>query len=126
MNPGDLRLRLKINIMNLKPFIFMFFVILSACSPRIDSADVVHMRVNSTTVNCIGEMEGTCLLVQEGNMIGTENWEYFYYVDSIEGFSYEHGFIYNLRVRKTEIKNPMADGSSVRYELVKIISKEAI
>ncbi|CAN5158717.1 hypothetical protein BH23BAC2_BH23BAC2_12250 [soil metagenome] len=112
--------------MNLKPFIFMFFVILAACSPRIDSADVVHMRVNSTTVNCIGVMEGTCLLVQEGNMIGTENWEYFYYVDSIEGFSYEPGFIYNLRVRKTEIKNPMADGSSVRYELLKIISKEAI
>ncbi len=82
------------------------------------------MMVNSYTVDCIGEMEGTCLLVQEGDMIGTENWEYFYFVDSIEGFNYEPGFVYGLLVKKIEVENPPADGSSVRYKLVSIISKE--
>ncbi len=82
------------------------------------------MMVNSYTVKCIGEMEGTCLLVQEGNMIGTENWEYFYFMDSIEGFNYEPGFVYALEVKKTEIENPPADVSSTKYELVRIISKE--
>ncbi len=86
--------------------------------------DRVNMMVNSYTVDCIGEMEGTCLLVQEGNMIGTENWEYFYFVDSIEGFVYEPGYVYGLEVKKTEVSDPPADGSSVKYELVRIISKE--
>ena len=85
----------------------------------------INMMVNSYTVNCVGEMEGTCLLVQEGNMIGTENWENFYFVDGIEGFNYEPGFVYGLKVKKTEIKNPPAGGSSIRYELVEIVSKEA-
>ena len=83
------------------------------------------MRVNSYTVDCVGEMEGTCLLVQEGDLIGTDDWEYFYYVDSIEGFTYEPGFLYGLIVKKTAVENPPADGSSIRYELVKIVSKEA-
>ncbi len=97
----------------------------ASCGPRITETNKVNMMVNSYTVDCIGEMEGTCLLVQEGDMIGTGNWEYFYFVDSIEGFKYETGFIYALEVKKTEIENPPADGSSVRYELVRIISKEA-
>jgi|SRR5690606_29491309 len=95
-----------------------------SCGPQVTDTNRVNMMVNSYTVDCVGEAEGTCLLVQEGNMIGTENWEYFYYVDSIEGFTYEPGFIYGLIVKKTEIKNPPADGSSLKYELVRVVSKE--
>ena len=84
----------------------------------------INMMVNSYTVDCVGETEGTCLLVQEGDMIGTENWENFFYSDSIEGFNYEPGYIYGLQVKKTEVENPPAGGSSIRYELVKIVTKE--
>ncbi|HSM63010.1 MAG TPA: heparin lyase I family protein [Gillisia sp.] len=84
----------------------------------------INMMVNSYTVNCVGEMEGTCLLVQEGDMIGSGNWENFYYYESIEGFTYEPGFVYGLIVKKTVVENPPADGSSIRYELVSIVSKE--
>ena len=86
----------------------------------------INMMVNSNTVACFGEMEGTCLLVQEGELIGTENWENFYYYNSIEGFIYEPGFVYGLLVKKTELDNPQAGGSSIRYELVRIISKEVV
>ena len=41
----------------------------------------------------------------------------------IEGFNYETGFEYVLKVRIYDIENPPADGSSKRYVLVKIISK---
>ena len=85
----------------------------------------INMMVNSYTVGCFGEMEGTCLLIQEGNMIGSENWENFYFSNSIEGFSYEPGFVYGLVVKKTEVENPPLDGSSIKYELVEIVSKEA-
>jgi hypothetical protein len=91
---------------------------------KTNNTNKINMMVNSYTVNCYGEMEGTCLLVQEGDMIGTENWENFYFYDSIEGFTYEPGFVYGLIVKKTEVQNPPADGSSIRYELVKIVSKE--
>ena len=87
-------------------------------------SESVNMRVNSYTVDCVGEMEGICLLVQEGDMIGTENWENFYYYNSIEGFTYEPGFVYGLMVNKTEEENPQAGASSIKYELVKIVSKE--
>ncbi len=86
----------------------------------------VNMRVNSYTEPCIGLFEGTCLLVQEGDLIGTETWEYFYYETSIEGFNYEAGYIYNLQVRKVTIKNPPMDASGIEYKLEKIISKEKV
>jgi len=62
-----------------------------------------------------------CLLVQKGNQIGTEQWDYFY--DSIEGFEYEEGFQYDLDVLINAIENPPADASSIRYQLIRLIRK---
>lgn len=103
--------------------IFILFF-LYCCASGEKAIDEIHMRVNSYTVDCVGEMEGVCLLVQEGEAIGTEDWEYFYYEDSIKGFDYEPGYVYHLVVRKYSVENPPIDGSSVQYELVRIISKE--
>lgn len=105
-------------------YIFLFLALLSGCSTNVKDADETLMRINSYTVDCVGEMEGKCLLVQEGDLIGTEDWEYFYYEDSIIGFDYEPGYIYNIVVRKTTIPDPPQDSSSIRYELVQILSKE--
>lgn len=91
-----------------------------------DTVKVVDMMVNSYTVECVGEMEGNCLLVQEGDEIGTEDWSMFYYEDSISGFDYEPGYIYHLKVQKKKVKNPPMDGSSISYRLVKIVSKEKV
>lgn len=42
----------------------------------------------------------------------------------IEGFTYEEGHAYELRVRVDEVKAPPADRSSQRVRLVEIVSKE--
>ena len=66
----------------------------------------------------VGPME--CLQVREA---ADRPWQYFY--SEIEGFSYEPGFDYELRVREEKVANPPADGSSLRWTLVKVVSKRA-
>lgn len=112
---------------NLKMISLIAVLILSvACSTSIRNDDEVTLRVNSYTVDCMGVVEGKCLLVQEGNKIGSPEWELFYFEDSIEKFRYEPGYIYTLLVRKTEIENPPQDASSFRYELLRILAKEKV
>jgi hypothetical protein len=53
----------------------------------------------------------------------SDEWEYFY--EQIEGFAYEPGFIYKLLVAKESVKNPSADSPSVKYLLIREISKES-
>lgn len=102
----------------------LFFV--TSCSDTDDAGiEEVRLRVNSYTVDCEGEGIGKCLLVQEGNKIGTDDWQFFYFENSIEGFTFEPNFIYEILIRKTPIENPPADGSSIGYSLVHIISKTA-
>ena len=105
-------------------FYILIFLILSGCGAKEEVIGETHLRVNSYTVDCVGVMEGQCLLVQEGDLVGSEDWEYFYFEDGIVGFDYEPGYIYNLLVKKVPVKNPPMDGSSIRYELIRILSKE--
>lgn len=86
---------------------------------------VVDMVVNSYTEECVGK-GGYCLLVQEGDQIGTDDWSLFYYEVSIEGFDYEPGYIYHLKVKKKKIKNPPMDGFSISYRLNRVMSKEKV
>lgn len=83
-----------------------------------------NLRVNYFTSTCQGLITKECLLIQEGDILGTKNWNFFY--SEIDGFKYETGFVYNLEVTKTTIATPPADGSSIKYDLVRIISKEAV
>lgn len=113
----------KLQIM--KRYLLIFLLVnFTGCGLKEDKAPVTMMRVNSYTVDCVGEMEGKCLLVQEGEAIGSDDWHYFYYEDSIIGFDYEPGYIYLLAVKRTPVKNPPADASSYEYELVRVISRK--
>lgn len=49
------------------------------------------------------------------------DWEYFY--GSIQGFDYQPGYQYTLKVKQFDIANPPADAPNIRYELVEIINK---
>lgn len=93
------------------------------CSVTADIDEEIKLRVNSYTVSCEGLMEGECLLIQEGDKIGSNDWQYFYFKDDIVGFSHEPGFIYDLSVKKFPVANPPQDASSIRYELIKVLSK---
>lgn len=45
-------------------------------------------------------------------------------IGSIEGFTYEEGYTYLIRVSIKQISNPPADGSNLKYKLIKEVSKE--
>lgn len=78
-----------------------------------------RITVASETRNCYGVGIQQCMLVKHN---ASEPWTFFY--GNIEGFDYVPGYEYVLEVKKEEVKNPPADASSIRYGLVKIVSRE--
>lgn len=82
--------------------------------------------VNSETKPCVGVSEMTCLQVQKSETPEEGKWLHFY--SGIEGFDYEPGYIYKLIVKETEIPPHLvpADGSSLKFTLTKILSKEKV
>lgn len=64
----------------------------------------------------VGPME--CLQVRESP---DRPWQFFY--SEIEGFSHEPGHDYELLVLEEKVASPPADGSSLRWRLLKVVSK---
>ena len=83
--------------------------------------ETVTMYVDSVRKDCVGVGPMQCLLTRTDE---SEDWQYFY--DSISGFDYEEGFRYTLQVKKTKRENPPADANAYQYELIEVISKEAV
>ena len=69
-------------------------------------------------VDCVGFRPRKCLQVKEN---ATDEWTYFY--SYIDGFNYEPGYEYVLRVETKKRKNPPADAPSVKYTLLEQVSK---
>ncbi|MFQ5992655.1 MAG: DUF4377 domain-containing protein [Nitrospiraceae bacterium] len=69
-------------------------------------------------VDCTGVGPQKCFLIKDSP--GAE-WTYLY--DEIEGFDYEEGYTYELRVREHYLENPPADASSIKLILVENVSK---
>ncbi len=63
-----------------------------------------------------------CMLVKER---GESEWSSLCY-GLIEGFEYEKGHAYELRVKKTILANPPADDSNCRYSLISIVKDTPI
>ena len=64
-----------------------------------------------------------CMLVKEEG--GDGQWKPLMF-GAIEGFTYVKGHSYELKVRKTILANPPADGSNCRYELIEILSDREV
>lgn len=100
----------------------LFFILMALCgviSSSCTTGNTAQITVASEQGDCVGVGPQKCLLIKER---GDTNWQYLY--SNIEGFNYESGYEYVLEIRKEEIKNPAADQSSIRYVLVKEVSKE--
>jgi hypothetical protein len=67
---------------------------------------------------CVGVGPRECLVVRHA---GDDEWQFFY--DSIEGFRFVPGYQYTLLVRKSRISEPLADGSSVRWQLIRELNR---
>jgi len=79
-----------------------------------------RIMIASEQRDCMGVGPQQCLLIRED---ASQPWEFWY--SDIEGFTYEPGFEYTLEVRKENVDNPAADQSSVKYILVKEVSKSS-
>lgn len=109
----------------MKKVLSLFFLVLFCLSCEEEPSNELILRIKDSKVNCSGyEGQTECYLVQKGSLIGTEEWEYFY--EQIEGFNYEAGFIYEIRVNKEAIDNPPMDAPYVKYTLIKVLSKEEV
>ena len=108
------------NIIKIASFTFAIVLLLIQCKPMPNSSsgDEITMIIASETKDCTGVAPMKCLQVKEKE---TDSWENFY--SNIDGFTYEPGFEYVLKVKTEKIENPPMDGSSIKYTLVKQVSK---
>ncbi|WP_231372759.1 DUF4377 domain-containing protein [Aureivirga sp. CE67] len=108
--------------------ILMIIGILFSCSKdddnNQDNAQTIDMRINHYQNTGISEGLSLTLLVQEDDKIGSDNWTKFY--NSIDGFDYQSGFIYNLKVKVQQVENPPQDGSSLKYSLLEVKSTQEV
>ena len=77
--------------------------------------------VGPEQVDCTGVGPQKCLLVKE-----SADAEYTYFYDSIVGFTWEAGYEYELVVRVVNLPEPPLDASSLRYELIEIVSRTEV
>ena len=76
------------------------------------------MLVSGERVPCTGVAEGLCL--QFRGEPGAP-WERYY--GEIEGFEWQAGVEYVLRVREFTVANPPADGSARRWMLLEVLDR---
>lgn len=76
--------------------------------PSTQTLHVEHYRAP-----CMGPFVRSCYLTDDGLFYG-----------GIEGFDYQWGLSYTLEVNVFEVKDPPADGSSLRYELARVLKTE--
>jgi len=99
--------------------ILILAILLAACSGS--SGEEKTLFVGPTMVDCEGEGPQQCLLIKE-NL--EDDWRLWY--ESIDGFEYQEGFLYELLVEEETVENPPAGGSAVRLVLVEEVSSQPV
>jgi hypothetical protein len=105
----------------------LFSLILLTVRCKKDNQDVtVTMNVAAKTVKAtVGWTNGVTDNLNVKEEGSNEGWRPMY-IGQIEGFSYEEGYEYVLKVKKYPIKNPPQDGSSMGFTLIEIVSKKKV
>ena len=117
----------------LVPFVAMVVYVVAGCSAdgeeKGDIVKVISMSVSEKTgitydlFDTNAEYPIDCMLVkEEGGNGQCQNLMF----GSSEGFTYEKGHAYELKVRKTILANPPADGSNCRYKLIEILEDRTV
>lgn len=83
---------------------------------------VIRLQIAPDSVTCsAGNGPIRCLRSRE--LVGGDAWgEWGALYERIEGFVHQPGFTYDLIIAGKTILNPPADGSSVSFRLLKIVS----
>ena len=117
----------------LVPLVLAIAVVVASCSvddgEQGDVVKVISMSVSEKTgitydlFDTNAEFPIECMLVKEEG--GDGQWKSLVF-GAIEGFTYEKGHAYELKVRKTILANPPADGSNCRYKLIEIFEDRTV
>lgn len=78
--------------------------------------ETTTLYVDSKLADCVGVSPQKCMLIKDDP---NSDWQMFY--DKIEGFDYQEGTKYKIKVKITDVENPPADASSLKYTLIKIL-----
>jgi hypothetical protein len=87
-------------------------------APATGQAQTITVYVGPKLVDCQGVAPQKCYQVKAHP---EDDYRLFY--SSIQGFQYEPGYEYELRVRVEPVDNPPADASAYSYVLVDVVSK---
>ncbi|SEW08896.1 META domain-containing protein [Chitinophaga arvensicola] len=87
--------------------------------PQPPKTQIIYVKESKEPCTGVAPME--CLQIKGVN---DTDWSNFY--TNISGFKYTPGYRYKLRVKITSIANPPADGSSLKYTLLKVLEKKKV
>lgn len=79
---------------------------------------LTRLWIKPDLVDCTGEMEQKCMQIAD-----SEDGEYLWFYDQIDGFEFVEGTSYVIDVRIDELADAPADGSSLAYTLVSVIEE---
>jgi len=96
----------------------LFGSLLGCADALAPNEDLLTLDIAAARVPCQGFVPQECILVRRHP--DTE-WTFFF--APIEGFDYQPGFEYTIKVLQRPIRNPPADGSSASFHLVSILRK---
>ena len=95
----------------------LLLLVLGCAGPSEPDPRAVTMDVASELVDCHGFVAQQCLRVSMGP---GGPWMLFY--DQIEGFEFEPGYDYTLRVERRGVR-PVPDGSAFTWRLLQVMRK---
>lgn len=92
-------------------------LILVGCTKDDDSSEQQTLTIASMRAKHVTPQPAFWVKVNDN-----KEWELFY--GGIDGFTYEEGYEYKVLVSLTPVENPGPDMSSIKYTLIKLLSKE--
>lgn len=104
--------------LNLKLLLGLSTMFLISIIPASFAEETKNIFVGGTLQHCVGIGPMECMMIKQSQ---DSEWQYFY--DKIHGFQYESGYEYELEVKITDVENPPSDASSLRYDLIQVVSK---
>ncbi len=96
-------------------------LVVTGCSSSSDSDKTEVLFIKHHLQECVGVAPRTCMLTRPS---ANADWTFMY--SGIQGFVYEWGFDYEVRVRWRGVENPPADAPSRVYELESLNSKTPV
>ncbi len=125
MEKSLIKSRLKIFVSTVfKSLMYLTIIFMIGC----DKNDKQNERVAFLTIEPQTVQNGTipesdqlveCMVAKEEG----RNVTHYLYIGRIEGFEYEFGFAYRIKVLISPVKNPPMDGHTENFKLLEIISK---